>query len=303
MDDDLFTYEVKIPVLPSIPCDKKERDDSDDAVIFVNKRLVRLMGVTVKQLLDLIYGDPKKVDVKVKEGVISKWTNLMLNLLNGDDEVELTNEESFDPDDEKDEVAKIFRIETDIFDFKTPICKAFNEFNYLLNIDTDLLTNDILGFKTCDEFKMNGWTNGTKEYHGFLRNHGLNMELLLIILFIFVKLYVSRMGKQNGPLMNDHECSPFTKWRSNIHETYANTNVDANYNPYLDFSRTFNNHEESNDDEVTQEEREQNNDHGIGNLDNDLVRDNVLYHAYKEVEQYKEDRCELLETPLQEPSV
>nr|GFB85270.1 hypothetical protein [Tanacetum cinerariifolium] len=43
------------------------------AVIFVNKRLVRLMDVTVKQWLDLIYGDHRKVDVNVKEGVISKW--------------------------------------------------------------------------------------------------------------------------------------------------------------------------------------------------------------------------------------
>ncbi|GJW93475.1 hypothetical protein Tco_0173147 [Tanacetum coccineum] len=159
MDDDLFTYEVGIPGLPSIPCDKKEVDDLNggdldiyeprvcyddeiyaEAVIFVNKRLVRLMDITVEKWIDLIYGDHKKVDVKRR----------------GDDEVELTDEESFDPDYENDEVAKIFMILSDIFDFKTPICKAFNEFNYLLNIDIDLLTNDILRFNTYDEFK-NEW--------------------------------------------------------------------------------------------------------------------------------------------------
>ncbi|GJY65267.1 hypothetical protein Tco_0467505 [Tanacetum coccineum] len=37
----------------------------------------------------------------------------------GDDEVELTDEESFDYEDE-DKVAKIFRIETNVFDFETP---------------------------------------------------------------------------------------------------------------------------------------------------------------------------------------
>nr|GEV48808.1 hypothetical protein [Tanacetum cinerariifolium] len=99
-------YEVEIPGLPSISCDKKEGDDSDDGkldiyeprvrynendgiyaevVIFVNQRLVRLMDVTVEQWLDLI----------------------------GDDEVELTDEEFFNLDNEnlidKDEVAKIFR--------------------------------------------------------------------------------------------------------------------------------------------------------------------------------------------------
>ncbi|GKE08409.1 hypothetical protein Tco_1411960 [Tanacetum coccineum] len=96
MDDGLFTYEVKIPGLPSIPCDKKEGDDSDDgdldiyeprvcydendrvyaeAVIFVNKRLVRLMDVTVKQWLDLMYGDHKKVALKIKERINSKTFN------------------------------------------------------------------------------------------------------------------------------------------------------------------------------------------------------------------------------------
>ncbi|GJX04165.1 hypothetical protein Tco_0190081 [Tanacetum coccineum] len=94
MDDDSFTYEVEVPGLSSIPCDKKEGGDSDDGdlnvfeprvcydendgiyvevVIFVNKRLVRLTDVIVEQWLDLIYGDHKKVDIKIKEGVTSKW--------------------------------------------------------------------------------------------------------------------------------------------------------------------------------------------------------------------------------------
>ncbi|GKF47988.1 hypothetical protein Tco_0141239, partial [Tanacetum coccineum] len=65
----------------------------------------------------------------------------------GDDEVELTNEESSDSEDE-DEVAKSFRIETNVFDFETPLCRAFKEFNYLLQINLDLLTECIEGLKT-----------------------------------------------------------------------------------------------------------------------------------------------------------
>ncbi|GJY27364.1 hypothetical protein Tco_0402090 [Tanacetum coccineum] len=57
----------------------------------------------------------------------------------GDDEVELTNEESPDSNAE-DEVAEILRIDTNVFDFETPTCKAFKEFNYLLQIDPDFLT-------------------------------------------------------------------------------------------------------------------------------------------------------------------
>nr|GEU48630.1 VIER F-box protein 2 [Tanacetum cinerariifolium] len=70
----------------------------------------------------------------------------------GDDNVELTDEESFNFDDE-DEVAKIFRIDTNLFDFETPMCRAFKEFNYLLQIDPYALTKDINGFKTYKDYK------------------------------------------------------------------------------------------------------------------------------------------------------
>ncbi|GKC09600.1 hypothetical protein Tco_1001210 [Tanacetum coccineum] len=44
-------------------------------------------------------------------------------------------------------------IETDVFDYETPLCLAFNEFNYLLKVDPDLLTKDIMGFKTYEDYK------------------------------------------------------------------------------------------------------------------------------------------------------
>ncbi|GJT98933.1 hypothetical protein Tco_1094451 [Tanacetum coccineum] len=68
----------------------------------------------------------------------------------GDDEVEVTDEES---SNDKDEVAEVFRIDTNLFDFETLMCKAFEEFNYLLQIDPELLTKDIEGFKTYEDYK------------------------------------------------------------------------------------------------------------------------------------------------------
>ncbi|GKB13566.1 hypothetical protein Tco_0847489 [Tanacetum coccineum] len=44
-------------------------------------------------------------------------------------------------------------IETNLFDYETPLCEKFKEFNYLLKINPDLLTKDIEGFNTCKEFK------------------------------------------------------------------------------------------------------------------------------------------------------
>ncbi|GKA17720.1 hypothetical protein Tco_0697557 [Tanacetum coccineum] len=76
--------------------------------------------------------------------------------IRGDDEVKLTDEDS---SDDKDEIAEVFRIDTNIFDYETPICSAFNEFNYLLKVDPDLLTKDITGFKTYDDYK-NGLASG-----------------------------------------------------------------------------------------------------------------------------------------------
>ncbi|GJX76181.1 hypothetical protein Tco_0322992 [Tanacetum coccineum] len=42
--------------------------------------------------------------------------------------LELTDEES---SDDEDDIAEVFRIDTNIFDYETPLCSEFKEFNYL----------------------------------------------------------------------------------------------------------------------------------------------------------------------------
>ncbi|GJT03878.1 RNA-directed DNA polymerase, eukaryota [Tanacetum coccineum] len=73
------------------------------------------------------------------------------------DEIKPTNEKTFDLEEtdheDEQEIGEIFRIETNLFNYETPLCEKFKEFNYLLKIDPDLLTNDIKGFKTYDEYK------------------------------------------------------------------------------------------------------------------------------------------------------
>ncbi|GJS81225.1 hypothetical protein Tco_0747766 [Tanacetum coccineum] len=75
----------------------------------------------------------------------------------GSDEIEPTNDETSDLEEtdhnDEQEIGEIFRIETNLFDFETPLFEKFQEFNYLLKIDPDVLTNDIKGFKTYDEYK------------------------------------------------------------------------------------------------------------------------------------------------------
>ncbi|GJS01197.1 hypothetical protein Tco_0317705 [Tanacetum coccineum] len=58
-----------------------------------------------------------------------------------------------DASDKEGETVKFFKIETDVLDDETPICLAFNEFNNLLKVDLDLLTKDIIGVKTYEDYK------------------------------------------------------------------------------------------------------------------------------------------------------
>ncbi|GKC78696.1 hypothetical protein Tco_1129470 [Tanacetum coccineum] len=91
-----------------------------------------------------------KMDIFTKGALWDYWKL-------GSDEVELTNEKTFDLEetnrDDEQEISEIFRIETNLFDYETPSCEKFKEFNYLVKTDPDVLTNDIVGFKTYDEYK------------------------------------------------------------------------------------------------------------------------------------------------------
>ncbi|GJS83022.1 hypothetical protein Tco_0749563 [Tanacetum coccineum] len=88
-------------------------------------------------------------------------TNIPCNSkISGDNEVELTDEES---SDDEDEIAEVFRMNTNIFNYETPLCSAFNEFNYLLKVDPDLLTKDIIGFKTYEDYKDDWIYKWTKD--------------------------------------------------------------------------------------------------------------------------------------------
>ncbi|GJV73587.1 hypothetical protein Tco_1493582 [Tanacetum coccineum] len=59
----------------------------------------------------------KTMDYYTKKALWICW-------IKGDDEVELTDEEF---SNNEDEVAKVFRIDTNIFDSETHMCKAFKE--------------------------------------------------------------------------------------------------------------------------------------------------------------------------------
>nr|GEZ26809.1 hypothetical protein [Tanacetum cinerariifolium] len=68
-----------------------------------------------------------------------------------DDNKEIEAEEDDDPND----ITDIFKIEGNVFNYETALCKAFNDFNYLLKIDKDLFTFGIQGIGTYKEYELN----------------------------------------------------------------------------------------------------------------------------------------------------
>ncbi|GJT53803.1 hypothetical protein Tco_0988857 [Tanacetum coccineum] len=137
MDNNLFTYKVDVA---NIPCNSVMEDETDDDI-----------GYDPSDVAFIEWLRSKIFNYKMMDQYTMKA--LRIYWIRGDDEVELTDEES---SDDEDEIAEVFRIDTNIFDYETPICSAFNEFNYLLKVDPDLLTKDIMGFKTYDDYK-NDW--------------------------------------------------------------------------------------------------------------------------------------------------
>ncbi|GJU24066.1 hypothetical protein Tco_1162687, partial [Tanacetum coccineum] len=142
MDDDLFTYEVEVA---NILCNSNKDDDSEQQVSHEGDDD---MGYDPSDVAFTEWLGSKNFNYKTMDHYTKKA--LWIYWIRGDDEVELTDEES---SDNEDEVAEVFRTDTNIFDFEMPMCKAFKEFNYLLQIDPDLFTKDIEGFKTYEEYK------------------------------------------------------------------------------------------------------------------------------------------------------
>ncbi|GJW72272.1 VIER F-box protein 2 [Tanacetum coccineum] len=122
-------------------------------------RLIRL------RMTKVIKGEFEKIkDVKVEDVSLTCDTPLEVfnkEKIDDDSEHEADDDMGYDPSDltdeessdDEDEIAKVFRIDTNIFNYETPLCSAFNEFNYLLKVDPDLLTKDIMGFKTYEYYK------------------------------------------------------------------------------------------------------------------------------------------------------
>ncbi|GKB07421.1 hypothetical protein Tco_0835705 [Tanacetum coccineum] len=177
MEDDLFTYEVGVLEPSYVPCVEQQYADLEngdldifesrqcydeyermfaEVVILIDNRRLEVTGINTD-----VECDP--TNVEFAKWLASKFNNhktmewytknaLWLYWKRGDDDKVLTYDEFFVFKEENlrkdNEIAEIFRIEMDIFNFERPLCKESKEFNHLLHIDVDVLNGDLPGFKT-----------------------------------------------------------------------------------------------------------------------------------------------------------
>ncbi|GKA44475.1 hypothetical protein Tco_0737199 [Tanacetum coccineum] len=223
----------------------------------------------------------------------------------GNEEVKSDSEPCVDKEggsDKENEIAEIFRIETNLFNYETPLCIAFKEFNHLLQIDPNVLTDDVFREKYYEQYKddwIYEWNDKIpwvsekpwklyeiwKEpvpvkhccepfnYETDVQNGQLVAgemmdtvmeETYLDNIKLATKSIIKIMSEEsNGDAWSSY--SPIDEWSDQ--EEVNNKEPDVNYDPYLDIARLFNSHtkkEEGKDD--------QGKNKSIGEQDNHLVR-------------------------------
>ncbi|GKC18559.1 hypothetical protein Tco_1020709 [Tanacetum coccineum] len=93
--------------------------------------------------------------------------------------------------------------------------------------------------------------------------------------------------------------SPITDSENYEHTSQIETDVNSNYNPYLDVSIIFETRAGTNYDDTIQTKGD--NDNDIEDLDDYLVRDDAPFIINEEGERFKEKRCKLLGIPYKKP--
>ncbi|GJT63973.1 hypothetical protein Tco_1015453 [Tanacetum coccineum] len=208
-----------------------------------------------------------------------------ISLKMGSDDTELTNENGSDLEDEclsdVDETAEIFKIEDNLLDYETPLCKAFNEFNYLLKIDTDLFIFEIQEIKTyrnIDEFCNGGELPGMvrvgcmtyfQDYKCFENFKELDYDVLVKLEECWWKV-------------NAHEKAPFARCKNYGQGPYANAKTKKDYDPYLDNNRIFEKNYKANNAGDTQYTKKEFHDPSICTI----RRFEMVKYSFKDDEEY-----------------
>ncbi|GJS70857.1 hypothetical protein Tco_0703698 [Tanacetum coccineum] len=204
-------------------------------------------------------------------GSVTTWDELVEKFVQKFYRLSDSNEE-IEEDDDPDDITDIFKIEGNLFDFETPLCEAFNDFNYFLKIDKDLFTFDIQGTRTYEEYKLNNPVTRDLEepwldngWYDKLADGRLKEETLMhkekveesrgnatpgVIKFCtwlinsfgnFHELDYNVLVKLQECWwkINANEVAPFTRLESYGRRPYANIKTERAHDPYLEVNNIF----------------------------------------------------------------
>ncbi|GJR64056.1 hypothetical protein Tco_0010121 [Tanacetum coccineum] len=179
------------------------------------------------------------------EDLVEKFVQKFYQLTDHNEEIEA--EEDDDPND----ITDIFKIEGNLFDYETPFCKAFKDFNYLLKINTDLVgsmtyfqdhkwydeladgklkeetlmhkakVEEPLGNTTLSVMKLCAWL-----INSFGNFHELDYNVLVKLQECWWKI-------------NAHEVARFTRLENYGHRPYADFKTEKARVPYLEINNIF----------------------------------------------------------------
>nr|GEW47398.1 hypothetical protein [Tanacetum cinerariifolium] len=188
----------------------------------------------------------------------------------GDDEEVITDNELSNPryDDsiEENERTQIFRIDTDIFRFKTPIFK-----------------NGTATWPTCN-WKEDIYCN-TRDLPGFIREGNL-----------------IRYKDYECDDEWDHDSS-IDDWKDYEHTTYIKTDTSSNQNTYNQVCQILMDHNDTRGKQGWFDKHElmKDEDDDISDFEDYLIQKDPLYYVNEEDERSKERRCKLLGIPYVKP--
>ncbi|GJX61017.1 hypothetical protein Tco_0293917 [Tanacetum coccineum] len=254
----------------------------------------------LRRLEEYVGGRPKTVNPHTFNALWIYW-------IRGNDEEVLTDEELFDLKGEilsdGDKIAEIFRIETDIFDFETPLCEAFKEFNYLLKIDVDVFTKDIPGFKTepiddidhvCKPIHFKSghtqWPTCNWKEEGCC-NGGDLPAIIRIGSNIHFQDYEWYEGLKDGELKEEA-----LKEKAILEGLWGHKNKKG-----MDLIKDEEESNQADQGWFDNHEPMEDNDDDIGDLENYLVRNDGPYYVDKKDERSKERRYKLLGISYMKP--
>nr|GEW10618.1 reverse transcriptase domain-containing protein [Tanacetum cinerariifolium] len=227
------------------------------------------------------------------EDLVEKFVQKFFQLSNNNEEMEAEDGEDLD------DTTEIFKIKSNLYDYETPLCSTFNDFNYLHKIDTNLFTFDIQDIRTYKEYGLNNtlirdleelwldngvpyqlcdhicepyhfknemtkWPTCSLDIDGFCNSRELPRMVQLINSFEnFHELDYNVLVKLQECWwkINAHEFAPFTRSENYDQGPYENAKTKRAYNLYLDINRIFGRNEGADNAGYTQDNQEHKKEH------------------------------------------